>query len=139
MVDQLAVASPTTYYDPENRPPDLAYYHRLVAGTRVRVVPMVIAWDITPGKPSEPLSGFCRSVADWYRQGADGVALWDIGTVGNYRKNDAEGDPMDLLCNLGNRELVSHWAKHGVPAPHAVPFLKLGENEYSDWLPNRGY
>ena len=139
LVDQLAIASPTSFYDKENRPPDVAYYHRIVAGTRVRVLPFVVSWDITPGRPTRSLQDFCGEVSGWYEAGADGVALWDPAAGGGYRLNPAEGNSLDLLGCLGHRALIAYWAEHGVPTPHAFPLLRLGDNEYSSWQPNRGY
>jgi len=139
LIDQIAVASAKTNYDNGELPPDMAYYHKIIAGTKIRIFPMVTAWNVTAWNKNAPLEDFCKAVVRWYQDGADGVVVWDPENGAGFRYNPAEGDSLDLLRYLGHRELIAYWAEHGVPRPNAIPILKLGENEYSQWVPNRGY
>ena len=100
---------------------------------------MVKAWDITNWNRTAQLDEFCRQVLKWYKDGVDGFAVWDPENGGPFRQNPAEGDSLDLLRYLGHRDLIAYWAEHGVPKPISTPLLKLGDNEYSQWVPNRGW
>jgi hypothetical protein len=134
LVDQIAIA---------NLPIDMEFYRAAVAGTNVRLFPMVTGWDlkstVTSGHESRNLADVSRMLVDWYRDGATGIAVWDPENGGGYRLNPTQGDSLDLLRYVGHRALLEFWAAHGVPDEHSYPVMKLGDNEYSEWLPNRGY
>lgn len=138
LVDQLAVAS-ATVYDQENLPPNMDYYLKVVAGTGVKVYPFPVAWDLTLWNPSGRLEDFCQSVVKWYDAGVPGIAVWDPDNGSGFTRNPTEGTSMDLLRYIGHRDLLAYWSAHGVPKSNLFPLLKLGDNEYSEWLPNRGY
>ena len=139
LIDQIAVASAKTFYDNGDLPPNMEYYRRIVDGTKVKIFPMVKAWDITNWNRTAQLDEFCREVLKWYKDGVDGFAVWDPENGAPFRQNPAEGDSLDLLRYLGHRDLIAYWAEHGVPKPISTPLLKLGDNEYSQWVPNRGW
>ncbi len=135
LVDQLA-PSPCHYF--EDVPYDLAYYHRVVAGTKVPVYPYVIAWKTEAGNSGNPAE-LCRQLVAYYDAGATGIAVWDQGVEEGYRTARYDGNVFDVLAYAGHRELLAYWASHGVPVPASFPLQKFGENEYSKWWPNAGY
>lgn len=139
LIDQLALAFAPTYFDKGDRLPDMSYFRQITAGTSVRIYPMVTAWDLMAWHPTGKLTDFCRLAGQWYEDGAAGIAVWDPENGAGFRNYPAVGDSMDLLRYLGNRELIRVWARDGVPIPQGFPIVRLGENEYSEWLPNRGY
>lgn len=141
LVDQLGVI--VAYYTSDGKapytPPDMAYYREVIADSKVKLFPFVIAWSTklwTNGNPAD----LCRLVLKWYDEGADGIAVWDPEQVrSGYGDGLYEGQPIDVLSRLGHRDLIAYWAAHGVPLPYNQLVTKLGENEYSNWLPNTGY
>lgn len=141
LVDQLSIAP--AYYTSDGKlpyaAPDMAYYRKVVGESQVKVFPFVVAWSTKLWNDGKPTS-LCRLVLEWYRQGADGITVWDPEQVRTGYGDDLyQGQPIDLLAYLGHRELIAYWADHGVPLPHNRLVTKLGENEYSRWLPNTGY
>jgi hypothetical protein len=141
LVDQLGVivSNHTSDGKVQYPPPDMAYYRKVVAGSKVTVYPFVVAWSTklwTNGNPAD----MCRLITEWYQKGADGIGIWDPEQVRTgYGDNVYQGQPMDVLAYLNHRELIAYWAKHGVPLPNTRLVTKLGENEYSPWYPNTGY
>jgi hypothetical protein len=141
LVDQLGII--VAYYTSDGKgpyaPPDMAYYRKVIGDSKVKLFPFVIAWSTklwTNGKPTD----LCRLVLEWYEQGADGIAVWDPEQVRTGYGDDLyQGQPIDVLSRLGHRELIAYWAAHGVPLPYHTLVTKLGDNEYSTWLPNTGY
>ena len=141
LVDQLGVIVSNHTSDGKVMypPPDMAYYRKTVAGSKVTVHPFVVAWSTklwTNGNPAD----MCRLVTEWYKGGADGIGIWDPEQVRTGYGDDVyQGQPMDVLAYLGHRELIAYWAKHGVPLPNTRLLTRLGDNEYSPWYPNTGY
>ncbi len=130
LVDELAVA--WFAHHTSFAPPDMAYYHRLTAGTKVGVYPFVIAWKT--GKPQE----IAKKVTAHYAAGASGIAIWDP-QVENRWPEGSPGNVFDALALLGHREVVAGWVEKGVPAPVSIPLTRLDENYYSRWFPNTGF
>lgn len=139
LVDQVASAWAPHYDQGRNPPPDVPYYRNLVAGTQVKFFPFVIGGNLTAWSEPAKLENFCRAVTQWYKTGADGVAVWDVAPGDGFGRAKAEGDSLDLVRYIGHRDLIAYWAEHGVPRPNIFPLTKLGENEYSIWYPNTGY
>lgn len=139
-VDQLSVmaAYHTAIPGQAYAPPDMAYYRRVVAGSNVKVFPYVVAWSTKLWSEPNP-KGLCRLVLQWYKEGADGITVWDPHPESGYGDNAHQGQPFDLLAYLNHRELLAYWAEHGVPLPANRLVTRLGENEYSPWYPNVGY
>ena len=130
LVDELAVA--WFAYHTSFSPPDMAYYRRITAGTKVGVYPFVIAWKT--GKPQE----FCRKVADYYTAGASGIAIWDPQVHRGWPEG-SPGNAFDVLGRLGDPERVARWAKNGIPQPLTIPLTRLDDNYFSRWFPNTGF
>jgi hypothetical protein len=141
LVDQLGVivSNHTSDGKVTYPPPDMPYYRKVVAGSKVTVHPFVVAWSTklwTNGNPAD----MCRLITQWYAEGADGIGIWDPEQVRTGYGDDVyQGQPMDVLAYLGHRELIAYWAKHGVPLPNTRLVTRLGDNEYSPWYPNVGY
>ncbi len=112
--------------------PDMAYYRRVTAGTKVSLYPFVIAW--LTGKPQE----LCAKVKGFYDGGANGIAVWDPAIEGHYR-DGSPGNVFDIASRLGHRDLIAGWAKNGPPEPHAIPLKRWADNHYSRWFPNTGF
>ena len=120
-------------------PHDVAYYRRAVAGSNVRVLPFLLSWNTMQWTGSNDPKDLCKLVLKWHKDGADGFGLWDpVGDHG-YGRGSYQGQPFDVLGRLEHRELIAHWAEHGVPLPNHFLLQKLGDNEYSAWFPNTGY
>lgn len=141
LIDQLSIMA--AYYTADGKlpyaAPDMAYYRKVVGNSQVKVFPFVVAWSTKLWNNGQPID-LCRLVLEWYEQGASGIAVWDPEQVRTGYGDDLyQGQPIDLLAYLGHRELIAHWAAQGVPLPHTRLVTKLGENEYSRWLPNTGY
>jgi hypothetical protein len=130
LVDELAVA--WFAYHTSFTQPDMAYYKRITAGSKVAVYPFVISWKT--GKPQE----LCKKVAAYYAGGAPGVAIWDPQVEKGWHEN-SPGNVFDILSRLGDREAVARWAKDGPPLPHTIPLTRLDENYFSRWFPNTGF
>lgn len=140
LVDQLAPIVAYHAGDGVSKyaPPDIPYYRRITYGTGVKILPVVMAWNTnlwTSGTPED----MCRLITRWYGEGAHGITVWDPSVEHGYGHPGQQGTVLDLLGYLGHRELMAHWAKHGVPLPNCFPLTKLDENEYSPWWPNIGY
>ena len=141
LVDQLGVI--VSYYTADSKgaytPPDMAYYRKVIGDSKVKLFPFVVAWSTKLWNNGDP-ADLCRLILKWYDLGADGIAVWDPEQVrSGYGDDLYEGQPGDVLTRLGHRELIARWAVHGVPLPYNTRVTKLGENEYSTWLPNTGY
>ncbi|MBI5684571.1 MAG: hypothetical protein HZC54_05795 [Verrucomicrobia bacterium] len=130
LVDELAVA--WFAYHTSFAPPDMAYYRRITAGTKVGVCPFVIAWKT--GKPQE----LCKKVADYYAAGASGIAIWDPQVHRGWPEG-SPGNAFDVLGRLGDRDRIARWAKNGVPQPLTIPLTRLDDNYFSRWFPNTGF
>lgn len=130
LVDELAVA--WFAYHTSFSPPDMAYYRRITAGTKVGVYPFVIAWKT--GKPQE----LCKKVTDYYKAGASGIAIWDPQVPKGWPEG-SPGNAFDVLSRLGDRDRVARWAKNGVPQPLMTPLTRLDDNYFSRWFPNTGF
>lgn len=139
-IDQLSImaAFHTAVPGQAYAPPDMAYYRRVVAGSNVKVFPYVVAWSTKLWSEPNP-KGLCRLVLQWYKEGADGICVWDPHPESGYGDNAHQGQPFDLLAYLNHRELLAYWAEHGVPLPANRLVTRLGENEYSPLYPNTGY
>ncbi len=140
LVDQLSIMA--AFYTPVPgqafAPPDMLYYRRVVAGSKVKVLPYVVAWSTKLWSELNP-TGLCKLVLQWYKEGADGICVWDPHPEIGYGDNAHQGQPFELLAYLNHRELLAYWAQHGVPLPANRLLTRLGENEYSPWYPNTGY
>lgn len=112
--------------------PDVAYYKRITAGTKVGVYPFVIAWK--SGQPRE----FCKKVDTFYKQGATGIAIWDPSVEVGWTEKP-HGNFFDTLSLLSNRDVIPRWSAKGVPLPLSIPLKRLGENEYSRFFPTTGF
>ncbi len=112
--------------------PDMAYYSRITAGTKVGVYPFVISWK--SGKPEE----LCKKVTTFYQQGATGIAIWDPQIEAGWSEKP-HGNLFDTMGRLGHRELIARWAREGVPLPLSIPLTRLDENHYSRWFPTTGF
>lgn len=112
--------------------PDMAYYSRLVAGTRVGVYPFVISWK--SGKPQE----LCKKVTAFYKGGATGIAVWDPSVEAPWTEGQ-HGNLFETMSRLGHRDMISRWAVKGVPMPLMTPLTLLDENHYSRWFPTTGF
>ena len=130
LVDDLGVA--WFAYHTSFSQPDMAYYKRITAGSKVGVYPFVIAWKT--GKPQE----LCKKVVGYYTAGAAGIAIWDPEVQKGWPEN-SPGSSIDVLSHLGHRPDVVRWAKGGTPAPLTVPLTRLDENYFSRWFPNTGF
>jgi hypothetical protein len=130
LVDELAVA--WFAYHTSFAPPDMAYYRRITAGTKVGVCPFVIAWKT--GKPQE----LCKKVADYYAAGASGIAIWDPQVQRGWPEG-LPGNAFDVLGRLGDRDRVARWSKNGAPQPLTIPLTRLDDNYFSRWFPNTGF
>ena len=130
LVDEIAVA--WFAHHTSFTPPDMAYYRRLTAGTKVGVYPFVISWS--PGKPME----LCAKVRGYYEEGARGLAIWDPQVEAGWR-DGSPGNVFEVLGRLGHREQIEEWAAMGVPVPLTIPLKRLGDNFYSRWIPTTGF
>lgn len=129
LVDELAPAY-MAYYTKYAKP-DMAYYRRLVEGTRVEIRPFIVAWNLP--NPTD----LCNEVLKYRSEGASGIAIWDLQTEKGFA--GGEGNFIDFGGYLGHTELIEYWANFGVPVPNNYPLVQLDENEYSAWYPNTGY
>jgi hypothetical protein len=131
LVDELAVA--WFAHHTSFAQPDMAYYSRLTAGSKVGVYPFVIAWKT--GKPAE----LCKKVIGFYSAGAKGIAVWDPVVESNWIDGSA-GNVFDVLAHLGHKTDLVRWAKAGaVPQPVMTPMRRLDQNFYSKWFPGTGF
>ena len=112
--------------------PDVAYYKQALAGTKVGLYPLVIAWH--SGSPQQ----LCTRVTGFYQAGADGICVWDPTIEKGYR-DKSPGHVYDVVQVLGHRDVMADWAAHGVPLPVITPLKRFGENHYSRFFPNTGY
>jgi hypothetical protein len=112
--------------------PDMTYYHRITAGTKVGVYPFVISWK--SGKPKE----LCQKVTAFYQRDASGIAIWDPAVETGWTEQ-SHGNLFDTLSLIGHRDLMARWAKQGVPLPLSIPLTRLDENHYSRWFPTTGF
>lgn len=112
--------------------PDMAYYKKLVEGTKVGLYPFVISWK--SGQPKD----LCTKVTNFYKGGATGIAVWDPSVEVGWTEKP-HGNLFEVLGRLGHREDIARWSKQGVPVPLAIPLKKLDENEYSRWFPTTGF
>jgi hypothetical protein len=112
--------------------PDMDYYRRLTAGSSVGVYPFVISWK--SGQPKE----LCRKVADFYEQGASGIAIWDPQVEAGWT-DKPQGNLFDTMGRMGHREVMARWAAQGVPLPLSIPLTRLDDNYYSRWFPTTGF
>jgi hypothetical protein len=129
LADQLAVAyfaHHTSFVQP-----DMAYYRRVVEGTKVGLYPFVIAWHT--GTPKQ----LCERVTKFYADGATGIAVWDPVIEAHYR-DKSPGNVYDIASRIGRRDLIARWAKNP-PQPPSVPLTRFEDNHYSRWFPNTGY
>lgn len=130
LVDELAVA--WFAYHTSFTQPDMAYYQRITAGTKVGVYPFVISWKT--GKPQE----LCKKVVGHYMAGARGIAIWDPKVEKRWHEGSA-GNVFDVLSRLGHRGDMVRWAKNGPPQSLTIPLTRLGDNHFSRWFPNTGF
>ncbi len=112
--------------------PDMAYYSRITKDTKTNVYPFIISWK--SGKPQE----LCKTVTDFYKQGAAGIAIWDPQVETGWSLAP-HGNLFETLSLTGHRDVMERWAKAGVPLPVSVPMKRLGENHYSRWFPTTGF
>lgn len=129
IVDQLAVAyfaHHTSFVQP-----DMAYYRRVVEGTKVGLYPFVIAWHT--GTPKQ----LCERVTKFYADGATGIAVWDPSIEAHYR-DKSPGNVFDIASRVGDKDLIARWAKTP-PQPPSIPLTRFEDNHYSRWFPNTGY
>jgi len=134
LVDELATTWFAYHTSFEKTPGqiDMDYYRRITKGTKVKAHPMVIAWKT--GKPE----ALCKQAAGYLAAGDPGIAIWDPQVEKGWPEG-TEGNVFDVLAQLGNRELMTRWAKNGVPKPLTIPLTRLDENYFSRWFPNTGF
>ncbi len=116
-------------------PPDIAYYRKITAGTKVGLYPMFRAYR--PGAPQE----FLKKMLGAYEAGADGIAVWDpveSYTWGTKASGQPVGQVFDFFRFLGHRALLARWASSGIPQPALYPLTQFGDNFYSRWYPGSG-
>lgn len=131
LVDELAVA--WFAHHTSFTQPDMAYYQRITAGSKVGVYPFVISWK--PGKPEE----LCKRITAFYKEGAKGIAVWDPTVEAGYAGVPQHGNVFDVMSRVGQRALIERWGKEGVPLPLSIPLKRLDENHYSRWFPTTGF
>lgn len=130
LVDQIGVAWFAYYTSGLGKfTGDNHYYAKITEGTDVKFFPFYIGWKI------ESAEQLIRGVRRDYREGADGIAVWDPEQFRGWRKGTHSYWP--LLSKLGHRNLVEDGSLLFVP--HATPLTRLGENHYSRWYPNTGF
>jgi hypothetical protein len=112
--------------------PDMKYYMDAIAGTKVTLHPLVIAWH--SGAPKQ----LCTRVTEFYKAGVDGICCWDPQVEKGYR-DKSPGHVFDVVRMFGHRDVIAQWAKEGVPLPLVTPLKRMGDNYYSRWFPNTGY
>lgn len=130
LVDELAVT--WFAYHTSFTQPDLEYYKRLTAGTKVGVYPVIPSWKT--GKPQD----LCKKVIGQYSAGARGIAIWDPQVEKGWHEG-SPGNVFDVLARLGHREDVLRWAKSGPPRSLTIPLTRLDDNYFSRWFPNTGF
>jgi hypothetical protein len=130
LVDDVAVAF--FAHHTSFKQPDMAYYKKLLDGSKAKLYPFVIAWN--SGSPQQ----LCQRVTDFYTGGADGIAVWDPTVEAHYR-DKSPGNVIDIASRVGRRPLIGDWAKRGPPQPPSIPLIRFGDNHYSRWFPNTGY
>lgn len=142
LVDNLGIA-PNAHYvrQPGGGPVslDVAYYHRVIRGTAVRLFPFVLASN--PRNPQDLASLAGRYLA----AGASGLGVWDPVVEQGHAEalpsisGGYQGNTIDLLSYFGHPELLKRWAVGGFPAVNHAPLKRFGENTFSVWFPNTGY
>ena len=108
---------------------DTQYYVKITEGTEVKIFPFHIGWKMPDA--SELLSRVARD----YRNGADGIALWDPNQFRGWTKGFHAYWP--LVGRLGHREQLDDGSLLFVP--NYTPLTRMGENHYSRWYPNTGF
>jgi len=117
-------------------PPDMAYYKRITAGTKVGLYPMYRAFK--PGTPAD----FIKKIVAAYKDGATGISIWDPAESYTWGATKVSGQPVgqtfDIFRFLGHKELLKSWAEKGAPQPTLYPLTRYGDNYYSRWYPGSG-
>jgi lysophospholipase L1-like esterase len=109
---------------------DTEYYDRITEGTDVKVFPFYIGWKM-PGA-----SELVDRVAKDYREGADGIAVWDPFQFRGW----ADGGNhcyWPLVSQLGHREKLEDGSL--LFLPRITPLTRVGGNHFSRWYPNTGF
>lgn len=104
---------------------DVAYFARLVRGSRCRLYPMWLwgEWRQHWTPDHIPISGYFEQAAQDYSLGADGLSVWDMVSGGSH----GGGTGLSIysanrwLC-LGHREALEEWTRHDFPLPPKLRF-----------------
>lgn len=131
LVDQVA-SSWFAYHTSglKARKSDVAYYVDAVEGTSAKYYPFIL------GRKQLGAAELVDKVAEMYRGGADGIAVWD--TAPDIRWAASEGTNWNTMKNIGHREQILDGTA-SAPPPVTVPLTRMGENRYNRWQPNTGY
>lgn len=129
LIDQVGPAW-FAYHTSMKNPVDIAYYEGITKNTKVDVFPFVIGWRLM--NPA----ALTDEVAHYYRQGAEGIAVWDPASTQGWR--EAEGNSWPILGQLGHEQDVINGNVLRYK-PNQVELTRLGENYYSRWFPNTGF
>ena len=112
--------------------PDVKYYKKITAGTKVGVYPFLVSWK-SPG---------WKEVVDkadaFYKDGADGLGAWDISTLSTFQ-DKGEGQLFNLLGRLGDPERVAAFKRSNGQATKRIELIRFGENTYNRFIPNTGF
>lgn len=130
LIDQIGIAW-FAYYTSglTTRSGDTAYYARITEGTNVKVFPFYVGWKM------HSAINLLTGVAKDYREGADGIAVWDPNQFVKWQSGQHPYWP--LISRLGHRDQVNDGTL--IFEPTAIPLTRLGENHYSRWYPNTGF
>ncbi|MFV0443749.1 MAG: GDSL-type esterase/lipase family protein [Planctomycetaceae bacterium] len=130
LIDQIGIAW-FAYFTSgmKTRSGDTAYYARIAEGTDVQVYPFHIGWKMSSA------AKLLSTVAQDYRDGADGIAIWDPSQFAHWESGNNPYWP--LVSKLGHRDEMRNGALLYETVP--IPLSRLGENHYSRWYPNTGF
>ncbi len=129
LIDQIGVAW-FAYHTSLKNPVDMEYYESITKNTPVKVFPFVVGWKLI--SPAD----LTNKVANYYEQGAEGIAVWD--PFPNYGWKDAEGNSWPILSRIGHeKEVIS--GDILCYKTNRIKLKRLGQNYYSRWYPNVGF
>jgi len=130
LIDQIGIAW-FAYYTSglKTKTGDTPYYSRITKGTDVKIYPFYVGWKM---KSANDIMS--RVIRD-YKQGADGIAIWDPNQFVGWQTGKNPYWP--LVSRLGHRKQLQDRAL--LYRPVATPLTRLGTNYYSRWYPNTGF